>query len=107
MGAAENKALIQNMFAELSKGNGQAFLDNMADDVRVTLIGTTVFSGTFNGKKEFIEKVLAPIGNRLKVAAFTLDNFIADGDFVACRHAASLQQKLEIVQQHVPSCLPH
>src|SRR5215813_8761102 len=41
MGAAENKALIQNMFAELGKGNGQAFLDNMTDDVRVTLIGTT------------------------------------------------------------------
>ena len=26
MGAAENKQLIRNMFAELSKGNGQAFL---------------------------------------------------------------------------------
>ncbi|MBI3250099.1 MAG: nuclear transport factor 2 family protein [Deltaproteobacteria bacterium] len=84
MGAAENKALIQNMFAELSKGNGQAFLDNMADDVRVTLIGTTVFSGTFNGKKEFIEKLLAPIGKQLEGGlTITPDNFIADGDFVA------------------------
>ena len=84
MGAAENKALIQNMFAELSKGNGQAFLDNMADDVRVTLIGTTVFSGTFNGKKEFIEKLLTPIGKLIEGSlTITPDNFIAEGDFVA------------------------
>ena len=84
MGATENKALIQNMFAELAKGNGQAFLDNMADDVRVTLIGTTVFSGTFNGKKEFVEKVLAPISKQLDGGiTITPDNFIAEGDFVA------------------------
>jgi ketosteroid isomerase-like protein len=84
MGAAENKALIQNMFAELSKGNGQAFLDNMADDVRVTLIGTTVFSGTFNGKKEFIEKLLTPIGKLIEGSlTITPDNFIAESDFVA------------------------
>jgi len=36
MGAAENKELIRNMFAELSKGNGPAFLDMLADDVRIT-----------------------------------------------------------------------
>ena len=84
MGAAENKALIQNMFAELAKGNGQAFLDNMADEVRVTLIGTTAFSGTFNGKKEFIEKVLAPLSKQLDGGiTITPDNFIAEGDFVA------------------------
>ena len=84
MGATENKALIQNMFAELAKGNGQAFLDNLADDVRVTLIGTTVFSGTCNGKKEFTEKVLAPISKQLDGGiTITPDNFIAEGDFVA------------------------
>ena len=84
MGAAENKALIQNMFAELSKGNPQAFLNSMADDVRVTLIGTTKFSGTFNGKKEFIDKVLAPLGAQLEGGiAMATDNFIAEGDYVA------------------------
>jgi len=84
MGAAENKALIQNMFAEISKGNPKAFLDGMADDVRVTLIGTTKFSGTFNGKKEFVDKVLAPLGAQLEGGlAITPDNFIAEGDFVA------------------------
>ena len=50
MGAAENKKLIQDMFAELSKGNAPAFLNALADDVRFTIIGTTKYSGTCNGK---------------------------------------------------------
>ena len=65
MGAAENKELIRNMFAELSKGNGQAFLDTMAENVRFTIIGTSKYSGTFNGKQEFIDKVLMPLGAQL------------------------------------------
>jgi len=52
MSAVGNKELIRNMFAELGKGNVQAFLGAMADDVRFTVMGTTRFSGTFNGKQE-------------------------------------------------------
>jgi ketosteroid isomerase-like protein len=43
MGAAENKGLIGNMFAESSRGNGQAFLDTLANNVRFTIIGTKQF----------------------------------------------------------------
>jgi uncharacterized protein len=50
MGAAENKRFISNMFIELSKGNTEAFLGSIADEVRYTIIGTTKYSGTFNGK---------------------------------------------------------
>jgi ketosteroid isomerase-like protein len=84
MGAAENKQLIQNMFAELSKGNAEAFLGNMADDVKFTIIGTTKYSGTCNGKQELIQKVLAPLTAQLEGGiTLTPENFIADGDYVA------------------------
>ena len=84
MGAAENKQLIQNMFAELSKGNAEAFLGNMADNVRFTLSGTTKFSGTFNGKQELVSKLLAPLTAQLEGGiSLTPDNFIADGEYVA------------------------
>jgi ketosteroid isomerase-like protein len=84
MGAAENKQLIQNMFAELSKGNANAFLANMADDVRFTLIGTTKYSGVFNGKQELVNKLLAPLTAQLEGGiTLTPDNFIADGEYVA------------------------
>ena len=84
MGAAENKKLIQDMFAELSKGNAPAFLNAMADNVRFTIIGTTKYSGTFNGKQELINKVLQPLTAQLEGGlTITPENFIAEGDFVA------------------------
>ena len=84
MGAEDNKQLIQDMFAELSKGNPEAFLGNMADDVEFTIIGSTKWSGTFNGKQELVEKLLGPLGSQLESGiTITPSNFIADGDFVA------------------------
>jgi ketosteroid isomerase-like protein len=84
MGAPENKELIRNMFVEMSKGNAEAFLGNLADNVRYTVIGTTKYSGTFNGKQEFIKKALAPLFAQLDGGiGLTVDNFIADGDYVA------------------------
>ena len=83
MGAAENKEIIHNMFAELSKGNADAFLGTLADDVRFTLIGSTKFSGVINGKQEFIERVLAPLGALLEGGiVMNVDNLISEGDHV-------------------------
>ncbi len=84
MGAAENKKLIQEMFAELSKGNSQGFLNNLADDVQFTIMGTTKYSVTCNGKQELLSKVLGPLSAQLEGGlTITPDNFIAEGDFVA------------------------
>ncbi len=94
MSAAENKELIRNMFAELSKGNAQAFLDTMADNVRFTIIGSTKFSGTFNGKQEFVNKVLMPLGAQLE-GGLTIapENFIAEGDYVAMQARGNSRTK--------------
>ena len=84
MGATENKKLIQDMFAELSKGNAQAFMNNMADDVEFTIVGTTKYSGTCKGKQELVSKVLQPLSAQLEGGlTITPENFIAEGDFVA------------------------
>ena len=84
MGAAENKQLIQTMFAVLSKGNAEAFHGIMANNVRFTIIGTTKYSGTCNGKQELIQKVLAPLTAQLEGGlTITPENFIAEGDYVA------------------------
>jgi ketosteroid isomerase-like protein len=84
MGAAENKKLMQDMFAELGKGNGDAFLGNMADDIEFTIIGSTKYSGTFKGKKDLVEKLLGPLNAQLEGGiTITPENFIADGDTVA------------------------
>ena len=83
MGAAENKQMITNMFQELGKGNGAAFLDAMADDIKYTLQGRTKFSGTMNGKNEVMTKLLGPLGAALDGGiTLTPYNFIAEGDHV-------------------------
>src|SRR5712675_427575 len=80
MGAAENKQFISNMFAELSKGNGDAFLNALADDVSFTIIGSTKYSGTFKGKQELINKLLAPLNAQIEGGmTITPDNLIANG----------------------------
>lgn len=83
MGATENKEIIRNMFAELSEGNVDAYLDNLADDVRFTLIGSTKFSGVFEGKQDVVERLLAPLGAQLDGGiAIHVDRLIAEDDHV-------------------------
>ena len=42
--AAENKQLMQRVFAELAEGNGQPFMDALAEDARWTVIGSCPWS---------------------------------------------------------------
>ena len=83
MGAAENKQLIQSMFAELSRGNGAGYLDGLADDVQFTIMGTTKYSGTFRGKQDVVNRLLTPLMSELDGGLeVTPDAFIAEGDTV-------------------------
>jgi hypothetical protein len=83
MGAAENKQLIQSMFAELSRGNGAGYLDRLADDVQFTIMGTTKYSGTFRGKQDVVNRLLTPLMNELDGGLeIAPDAFIAEGDTV-------------------------
>jgi uncharacterized protein len=83
MGTAENKKLIETMFAELSRGNGAGYLDRLADDVRFTIMGTTKLSGTFNGKGEVVQKLLTPLMSQLEGGlSITVDAMVAEDDTV-------------------------
>jgi uncharacterized protein len=80
MGAAENKEVVRQM--REAKGI-DAVLATMSDDVRWTLIGTTRFSGTMNGKQEIVEKLFKPIFAQLETpGSNVIDNIIAEGDYV-------------------------
>lgn len=84
MGAAENKQVVRDMFAGLSRGDGATFLSALADDVRWTIIGSTVFSGTFNGKQEAIAKLLGPLGEKVEGGVqIEVLNILGEGDWVA------------------------
>jgi uncharacterized protein len=84
MSASENKQLMQDIFSELSKGNGQAFVESLADDIQWTWMGTVKWSKTFNGKEAVINELLNPGTSMLTAPFFKYfaQRFIAEGDYV-------------------------
>jgi len=83
MGAAENKQLMQDIFAEMAKGNGKLFVDSMADDFRWTIAGATKWSRTYEGKQTVLTKLLRPLFSQFAdTYTATASRFIAEGDYV-------------------------
>ena len=83
MGTVENKKHIENMFAELSRGNGEGYLAGLADDIEFTIQGTTKFSGTFRGKQDVVARLLTPLMSELEGGlAINVERMYADGDSV-------------------------
>jgi uncharacterized protein len=88
MGAAENKQLMQNIFSELSKGNGKPFVENLADDICWTIIGSTKWSRTYRGKQAVLTELLRPLFAQFADQyTNTAHRFIAEDDYVVveCR----------------------
>ncbi|MGD0289470.1 MAG: nuclear transport factor 2 family protein [Candidatus Binataceae bacterium] len=87
MGTAENKETVRKMGE--AKGLEQ-MLATMSDDVRWTIIGTTKYSLTMNGKQEITNKLLHPIFAELEsMGTNHVDNVIAEGDYVVVQQHAS------------------
>lgn len=88
MTATKNKQLMQSIFDALSKGDGQPFIDSLADDFRWTTIGTTAWSKTYAGKTAVLNDLFRPLfaqfADRYTNQA---SRFIAEDDFVVveCR----------------------
>lgn len=81
--AIRNKQFVRHVYEEISKGNHQAFIDAVTDNFIFKIIGTTPFSGTYNGIQEVVEKALGPIGAALKTQPrLVVDKIIADGEYV-------------------------
>ena len=83
MSAAENKKLVQQIYANSASRSGTTFLDNLADDARWVVTGQYSWSHSFNGKDAILNGVQGHfrslIEGRPRTVAF---NFIAEGDYV-------------------------
>jgi ketosteroid isomerase-like protein len=88
MSAAQNKQLLQHAFDELARGNGHPFREAMADDVSWTIIGSTSWSRTYNGKQAVLDELLTPLFSQFAdLYTNTASRFIAEDDHVVveCR----------------------
>jgi ketosteroid isomerase-like protein len=87
MGTAENKEAVRQM--REAKGLDE-MLAAMSDDVRWTIMGSTKYSHTMNGKKEIVDKLLHPIFAEMEsMGSNHVDNVIAEGDYVVVQQHAT------------------
>jgi ketosteroid isomerase-like protein len=83
MTAADNKKLMEEIFAGLASRNGDRFIERMADDISWICIGTNKWSGTYAGKEAVLRDLLGPLRTRLAERSRTVAHrFIAEGDYV-------------------------
>lgn len=84
MTAESNKAFIREIFDRLNAGDPTLWLDRMADDVVFSIIGTTKFSGVFNGKQDFLTRAMGVMQTLIVPgsASLHIEKLIAEDDHV-------------------------
>lgn len=94
MGIAENKQIVNAFYDAGNRGDMEACLEMMSDDIRWTNIGSTPFSGTYVGKKDLVERLLGPVFGQLQAGiASTIHNVIAEHDYVAVQNSGAATTK--------------
>jgi len=86
MSAEENRKIVERFYAAGNRGDMDACLNLIADDIQWTNIGSTSLSGTFRGKAELQEKLLGPLFDRLKQGIHTtVHRLVAENDYVVAQ----------------------
>lgn len=95
MSTESNKEPVITAFAALSSGDMPAFLECFADDLRWTIIGKTVYSGTYNGKDDLATRLFGRLAEQLDDNGIRADvqNTIAEDDTVVAQVQGQAQTK--------------
>jgi ketosteroid isomerase-like protein len=90
--AADNKQLMQAVFAELERGNGRPFIDAMADDFCWDIPGTSAWSRRFEGKRAVRGQLFKPLFAQFATPYTNRAlRFIAEDDHVVVECRGSVQ----------------
>ena len=83
MTTQQNRAVMEAVFAELAKGNGQPFREAMAEDFVWTITGSTAWSRSYRGTEAVSKDLLRPLYAQFKDRyTNTAERIFADGDHV-------------------------
>ena len=84
MGTAENRDLVQRIFAGLEIGDGRLLFESMGQDFRWIIPGTTKWSKVYEGREAVANDLMRPLRAKIEGRVKTrAQRIIADGDFVA------------------------
>ena len=94
MSAAENKQLMQEIFARVAEGDGSLFVEHLADDVVIRVSGQYSWSQTFTGKEAVLRNLYGVVRERTTGLRKTIPlRFIADGDIVVIEARGEMTSK--------------
>ena len=94
MSGGENKQLVRETWGAGSKGDVEAFMAGLADDVSWTFFGSHRFAGTLRGKDELVAQLFAPLGEVLADGIKVhIDTLTAEGDRVVIEARGEAQTK--------------
>ncbi len=84
-----NKEIVEKVNAALAEGSTEGFLSFCADDVEWTMVGDKSVKG-----KEAIRQWMASMASEgSELPKFTVDNVIAEGDFVTTHGDMTMKDK--------------
>ena len=84
--SATNKQIVEEVNASFAEGGVEGFLSHCADDVVWTMVGNTTTRG-----KDAIREWMASMD--IEPPKFTVDNIIAEGDFVTAYGDMTMKEK--------------
>jgi len=89
---ADNKALLQSIYAALADGDGRPFREAMAEDFSWTIAGHSAWSRSWNGREAVQRDLLAPLFQRFATRYRNrAEHFVADGDTVVVQCRGEVQ----------------
>jgi uncharacterized protein len=84
MSAADNKKLVQQVYADAAARSGTTFADNLADDASWIVTGQYSWSHEFKGRAAILDGLMGHFRSLFDARPRTVGyNFIADEDYVA------------------------
>jgi ketosteroid isomerase-like protein len=86
--------MMESVFGELARGNGQPFMDALADDARWTVIGSSPWSRTYEGKRAIADELMRPLfrqfADQYRAHAIRI---VAEGDVVVVEARGQVMTK--------------
>ena len=89
-----NKQIVQTFYDSANCGDMESCMDQLADDVTWTNIGSTKYSGAFHGKADLVARLLQPVFGQLQAGITSVvDNVVAEGDWVVVQSRGKAETK--------------
>jgi ketosteroid isomerase-like protein len=94
MSAADNKKLIETIFARIAVGDRTLLVETLADDVTMRTTGQNSWSQTFRGKEALFRDLYGYLETLLAEGRRTIPlRFIADEDHVVVQATGEMRTK--------------